>query len=327
MKFTIPGLGAFGEESGLVALETCSDGVTRAGRDGVVSIVATGDRKVEFVCYEGRALAYVTSAMGYPAYYPVLPVNLERPVKAVLMDLDGTTVRSEEFWVWIISKTVASLLGRRAFDFAEEDLPHVSGHSVSEHLKYCINKYCPGKSLEDARDWYFRHTHTEMEAIMAGHGRKDAFTPAPGIKDFLLELKASGVKIGLVTSGLYEKAYPEIVSAFDTLGMGDPKDFYDSIITAGFPLRAGSVGTLGELCPKPHPWLSAETCRVGLGVGFEDRNQVVGIEDSGAGVCSIRLAGFTTLGVGSGNIADSGTSALCECVYDRFDDILTYIKG
>ena len=29
------------------------------------------------------------------------------------------------------------------------------------------------------------------------------------------------MKIGLVTSGLYQKAWPEILNAFDTLGMGD----------------------------------------------------------------------------------------------------------
>ena len=89
-----------------------------------------------------------------------------------------------------------------------------------------------------------------------------------------------GVKIGLVTSGLYEKAWPEILSAFKTLGMRDPKNFYVAIISAGFPLRKGSVGTLGELSPKPHPWLYSETSIVGLGEAFADRSRVVGIEDS-----------------------------------------------
>lgn len=35
---------------------------------------------------------------------------------------------------------------------------------------------------------------------------------------------------------------------------------------------------------------------------FEQRNHVVGIEDSAAGVCSIRLAGFSAIGVAGGNI-------------------------
>ena len=84
-----------------------------------------------------------------------------------------------------------------------------------------------------------------------------------------------------MTSGLHEKAWPEIVSVFRALKMGDPRDFYDAIITAGFPLRRGEAGTLGELSPKPHPWLYAEAARVGLGIPFEACNSILGIEDSG----------------------------------------------
>lgn len=106
-----------------------------------------------------------------------------------------------------------------------------------------------------------------MNEILEGRGKEGAFVPSPGIKGFLLALKEKGVKIGLVTSGLYEKAWPEIMSAFDTLKMGEKaEDFYDASITAGYPLRKGSVGTLGELSPKPHPWLYAEVARVGLGI-------------------------------------------------------------
>ena len=324
----IPNLGSFAENSGLVTLQACSDGVFKTGVDGVASITATGDRKVEFIAFENHSLAYVKSSMNYPAYYPVHPVSMVRPVKAVLMDLDGTSVRSEEFWVWIIQMTAASLLGNPRFELEEADLPYVSGHSVSEHLKYCIKKYCPEKTVEEARVYYFEHTHREMREIVEGRGRENAFVPTPGVKEFLYELKSMGVKIGLVTSGLYEKAWPEVLSAFKTLKMGDPIDFYDAIITAGFPLRKGvSVGTLGELSPKPHPWLYAETCRVGLGIEFSDRNSVVGIEDSGAGVCSIRLAGYSTIGIGGGNILESGTRGLCDHYCENFDEILKVIKG
>lgn len=323
---SIPNLGEITDKSGFVKLDACSDGVFRTGEKGVVSITATGDRKVEFIAFEEDTLAFVKSAMNYPAYYPVYPVLLNRPVRAVLMDLDGTTVKSEEFWIWIIQKTVASLLDQRGFELEEADLPYVSGHSVSEHLKYCIRKYCPEKTVEEARSLYFQHTHHEMEEILRGRGKKGAFTPSPGIKDFLTELKAAGVKIGLVTSGLYEKAYPEILSAFDTLGMGDPKDFYDAIITAGYPLVKGQVGTLGELSPKPHPWLYAETCRVGLGLDFSLRNSVIGIEDSGAGICSVRLAGYPTVGIGGGNIIESGTKELCNYYCESFPEILKIIK-
>ena len=326
VQVVIPGLGTVSTVSGFVPLEACSDGLFRVGSNGVVSITATGDRKVEFIAFENRSLAYVKSALGYPAYYPVHPVRIEKPLKAVLMDLDGTSVRSEDFWVWIIQQSVASLLDNPKFELEEADLPYVSGHSVSEHLQYCIRKYCPDKTVEDARRHYFRHTDREMKAILAGRGREGAFTPSPGLKEFLLALKAKGIKIGLVTSGLYQKAWPEIVSAFDALGMGDPAAFYDAIITAGFAMRKGEVGTLGELSPKPHPWLYAETCRDGLGIPFEDRHKVIGIEDSGAGVCSIRLAGFSVVGFAGGNILDSGTRDICDHYCDTFDQILEIIK-
>jgi beta-phosphoglucomutase-like phosphatase (HAD superfamily) len=242
------------------------------------------------------------------------------------MDLDGTSVRSESFWIWIIQLSIASLLGNPKFELEEVDLPYVSGHSVSEHLEHCVRKYCPNKTVEEARKYYFQHTHFQMREIMEGRGKANAFTPSPGLKDFLLELKARSIKIGLVTSGLYEKAWPEILSAFRTMGMGDPKDFYDAIITAGFPLRKGEVGTLGELSPKPHAWLYAEVCRVGLGIPAEQRGYVVGIEDSGAGVCSIRLAGFAVIGFGGGNIIESGTQGLCEHYCETFEDVLKVIK-
>jgi beta-phosphoglucomutase-like phosphatase (HAD superfamily) len=302
-----------------------SDGIFEAGALGVNSILASGDRKVEFINFEKGTLARVNSSMGYPAYYPVHPVELQKPLRGVLMDLDGTTVRSEEFWIWIIQMTTASLLGDPDFTLEAADNPFVSGHSVSEHLKYCTKKYCPDKTIEEARAIYFEHTHRELEEIVQGRGIPGAFKPTPGVKNFLLELKRMNVRIGLVTSGLYEKAWPEILSAFKTMELGDPRDFYDVIISAGYPLKKGHVGTLGELSPKPHPWLYAETFRVGMGLEFEDRNSVVGIEDSGAGVCSIRLAGIPAIGLAGGNIIESGTRFLCNYYCQSFEEILNII--
>jgi len=250
-EIEMPGLGRFGPDSGMILQDASSDGAFRSGHNGVTAVLATGDRKVEFIGFEDRTLAHVRSAMGYPAYYPVPEAEIHRPIRAVLMDLDGTSVHSEEFWIWIIQLTTATLLERPDFELEDADLPHVSGHSVSEHLQYCIAKYSPDRTVEEARKVYFDHTHYQMNEIMEGRGRKDAFRPAPGLRDFLMTLKERGILIGLVTSGLYEKAWPEILSAFRTLGMGDPKGFYDAIITAGFPMRKGvSAGTLGELSPK-----------------------------------------------------------------------------
>jgi len=310
----------------LAALTTGGDGLFRAGENGVRAILEPKDGKAEFIVFEdGRVLAHIRSRMGYPAFYPLHPARIERPVEAVLMDLDGTSVRSEHFWIWIIEQTTARLLGNPKFELEEADLPHVSGHSVSEHLRHCIAKYAPEKTVEEARRHYFDITRHEMNEIMEGRGKDDAFTPTEGLKEFLLELKGRKIRIGLVTSGLYEKAWPEILAVFRQLGLGDPREFYDAIITAGNAIRKGEAGTLGELEPKPHPWLYAEAARVGLGIEFGRRHHVVGMEDSGAGVISIRLAGFTCLGVAGGNIASSGTGSFCSRVCRGLEEALAEI--
>ncbi|HBG25627.1 MAG: haloacid dehalogenase [Planctomycetes bacterium GWF2_41_51] len=314
------------DEHSLTRLDTAADGRFKAGMNGIKNIYATNDKKVQFIQYDdANIIAYVQSQMGYPAMYPLLPVKIEKPIKAILMDLDGTSVKSEEFWIWIIERTIAKLLSNPHFQLEQSDLPHVSGHSVSEHLKYCTQKYCPEKNVEQAREYYFDITRHEMRAILDGTGKTNAFKPVDGLKDFLYTLKNHKIKIGLVTSGLYEKAWPEIVAAFKELKMDDPNEFYDAIITAGFAIRKGQVGTLGELEPKPHPWLYAETARVGLGIDFSQRSHIIGIEDSGAGVVSIRLAGFAALGISDGNIEQSGTLGLCSGFCTNLEEVLDIV--
>lgn len=323
----LPDLGSFGDGGGLVPQTQTSDGRFLVGRGDVGAIARTRDGKVEFVGFSAHTMAAVQSALGYAAYYPVMPARITRPVRAVLMDLDGTSVHSEHFWVWMIEQTIASLMGNSRFTLESADAPYVAGHSVSEHLQYCIDKYCPGRSLEEARTRYFDRTRLELGEILQGRGRVDAFAPAPGLAPFLTALKKRGILIALVTSGLYEKAWPEIVAAFRQLRMGDPSEFYDAIVTAGFPLRKGQPGTLGELSPKPHPWLYAEAARVGLGLAVQDRGSVVGVEDSGAGVCSVRLAGFSPIGLAGGTIIESGTRDLCAAYCSSFDEVLDVVTG
>lgn len=326
-NLNIPGIGEINEnyQKELISLKCSGYNLYQVGINGVKAIYTPLDRKVEYIVYEDQTLVLVKSAMGHPAIYPLQEAQYMEPGEVVLMDLDGTSVKSESFWIWIIEQTISRLLDDNSFTLEAEDEPHVSGHSVSEHLQYCINKYCPKKKLEEARNNYFAITDNEMKKIREGRGRDNAFQPAPGLKEFLLTLKEQKIKIGLVTSGLYEKAWPEILSAFRSLGMGDPLDFYDTIITAGQALKRGQTGTIGELAPKPHPWLYAEAARVGLGISSKKRHKVIGIEDSGAGILSLRLAGFNAIGIKGGNIDKSGTNHLLQRKYDCLLDALPLI--
>lgn len=319
---TIHGIGPIHAEEGILPLASFDFpglGTLRAGKDGVTGIAMTRDKKSVFFSRGEETLAYLPSDVGIPAYYPLRPAHLPPRVRAVLMDLDGTSVHSEGFWIYIIERVTAHILGDERFHFTDADLPYVSGFSVSEHLAYCLRTYCAGRAVtrDEARELYFDITEYEMGEILGGRGRRDAFTPSPGLKDFLLNLKERGVKIGLVTSGLYQKAWPEIISSFDVMGLGDPLSFYDSVVTAGTAIRRGQTGTLGEQQAKPHPWLYSEVL-MPMGISPEE---AIGIEDSSAGVVAIRLAGMAAVGVEEGNIRVGGMAPLCAAIKPGLPDI------
>ena len=53
---------------------------------------------------------------------------------------------------------------------------------------------------------------------------------------------------------------------------------------------------------------------------------MIGIEDSGAGVCAVRLAGFAAIGMAGGNIPESGTRPLCQHYCESFEEVLGIIR-
>lgn len=274
---------------------------------------------VEFIERDGKAYGRLNNS-GVSVDYEIKPAIPKQPIEAILMDLDGTTVTSEEFWVYIIERTMQELVGDKNFHLVEEDVPHVSGFTTADHLQYCIDKYFPDQDLNKANAIYHVVAKAELDEILAGGGKSEAFKPADGLKEFLLEVKARGIKIGLVTSGLDYKAIPEIVAVFRTLDMGDPLKFYDAIITGGHRKDTHEYGTLGEIAAKPHPWVYTEVAYMGLKIKNPDR--VIGIEDSAAGVMALRFAGFPVVGLKDGNITQSGLDCLCFKKVDKLKEIL-----
>ena len=245
---------------------------------------------------------------GVCATYPLNEALFEPKAKVLLMDLDGTTVKSEEFWIYLIERTIQTLSNNPHFSFAEEDIPYVSGFTTVEHLTYAIKKYKIQCDMASANAAYHAIAGRELGEILQGRGNISAFKPRDGLKDFLLSVKSAGIKIGLVTSGLDYKAEPEIVSVFRLLGMGDPTMFYDAIITGGKRKIKGQYGTLGELSSKPHPWIYSE---IGFMLGGNEKNKIVALEDSSSGVISARLAGYATIGLSDGNIQKSNLQSFC----------------
>ncbi len=259
---------------------------------------------------------------GVEATYPFDTPKTRFPIKALLMDLDGTTVRSEEFWIYLTECTMKRLLRDESFRLSEEDLPYVSGFSTAEHLSYCLKKYGCGCTVGKALDAYHMIAKAELEAILHGRGKANAFRPREGLKEFLLAVKSAGIRIGLATSGLEYKAIPEIVSVFCQLGMGDPSAFYDAIITGGKRKEKGEYGSIGEAAAKPHPWIYSELA-AGIGV---DREETLVLEDSSAGLLAGRLAGMNVIGFTDGNLIRSGFAEECCAMAETFNDVLRVLR-
>ena len=129
---------------------------------------------VEFIEKDGKAYGRVTGS-GVSADYEIKPVAFPSSVEAILMDLDGTTVTSEEFWIYIIERTMQVLVQDDNFKLSEEDVPFVSGFTTADHLTYCINKYFPDKELSEANAIYHKVAKTELDEILAGGGNSEAF--------------------------------------------------------------------------------------------------------------------------------------------------------
>lgn len=278
---------------------------------------------IDFQEKDGKTYVHMLQT-GVECTYLMPEAKTKFPIKYLLMDLDGTTAKSEEFWMLLIEKTLQEILHEDSFRLAKEDIPFVSGYSTQEHLSYCLNKYHIDYSLPDALALYHKITHQELDLISKGQGYTDAMKPRQGLKEFLLEIHKHGIKIGLATSGLDYKAIPEISSAFHNIGMGDPLDYYDAIITGGRQKLKGQYGTIGELAVKPHPWVYAE---LGLGLDIQDKSEAIVLEDSSAGVISGRVAGYNAIGFKDGNLLASGVDQYCLKMVDTLDEVLSILLG
>ena len=72
--------------------------------------------------------------------------------------------------------------------------------------------------------------------------------------------------------------------------------------------------------------LKSDYLTQGPKIRVDERGSVIAIEDSGAGVCSARIAGYTTIGLAGGNIKESGTMPMCSRYCNNLAEILDYIE-
>lgn len=180
---------------------------------------------------------------------------------AVLWDMDGTLVDSEEYWL----SSEQSLAVEHSGNWSEQDGLDLIGMSLYESTK--IMKAKIGIDLEPEQ--IIEKLTDSVSAKLAV-----AIPWRPGAQELLRELRTKNIKTALVTMSMHRMAQ----QVADQI----PFDAFDVVV-------AGDDVTHGK--PHPEPYLRA--CEL-LGVLPKD---CVAFEDSLTGLLSAEAAGTKAVGV------------------------------
>ena len=189
-------------------------------------------------------------------------------LRAVLFDMDGTLVQTEEYWGEAMFELADRLGGR----MSEEARARTVGTSMRTSMRILYADLGVVRSEEQLRSdgrWVETRTAELMSAGIAWR---------PGAADLLRAVAAAGLGSALVTTTPRRVADLVLASIRADLG-GDPFDV--TICGDEVPARK----------PDPAPYLQAMEA---LGV---EADQCVVIEDSDVGIASGLAAGAAVLGV------------------------------
>lgn len=191
-------------------------------------------------------------------------------VKACLFDLDGVLVDTAKYH-YLAWKRLANELG---FDFTKEDNERLKGVSRMDSLNILLE--IGGKNFDEETKLKLAEKKNKWYVEYISKMTKDEILP--GVKEFLTDVKNSGIKIGL---GSVSKNSMKILESTEL------KDYFDSIID-------GTKITHAK--PNPEVFLKgAEELKI-------DPKDCVVFEDAAAGIEAAINAGMHSIGVGSKNI-------------------------
>jgi HAD superfamily hydrolase (TIGR01509 family) len=180
---------------------------------------------------------------------------------AVLWDMDGTLVDSEEYWLSSEQNLAKEFNG----SWDAQDGLDLIGMSLYDSSQVMKDKM--GLDLEP-EEIIQRLTDDVVAQLTV------SIPWRPGARELLLELKKRGVKTALVTMSMKRMA--------DSVAAQIPFKAFDVIV-------AGDMVTHGK--PHPEPYLLAASM---LGVKPED---CVAFEDSNTGLTSAEAAGTKAIGI------------------------------
>ena len=187
-------------------------------------------------------------------------------LSAIIFDLDGTILDNEDEYGIAFNK-VLSRLGERT----DSEFPHTQGIGVEENWQRLISKYKikTNKSIEELS----KETQEAYLKILS------KVTLKKGVKDFIKDLKDSGMLVALATSN----TWPTIEKVFDALNL---EGIFDTM-TTGEEVKF----------KKPDPEIFLLTAQK---LGVDPENCLV-IEDTEAGIKAAKAAKMKVVAIARDN--------------------------
>jgi beta-phosphoglucomutase len=206
-------------------------------------------------------------------------------MKGAIFDLDGVIVDTAKYH-YLAWKRLAQELG---FEFKESDNERLKGVSRMQSLEILLEVGGISCSMEEKRvladkknDWYVEYISIIDESELL-----------KGAKEYLIQLKNSGIKIAL---GSASKNAPAILHSLKITNL------FDAIVDGNKVSKA-----------KPDPEVFLKAAKE---LGLKAQECVV-FEDAEAGITAARAAGMMTVGIGSRSIlkeADIVVTGLYELI-------------
>lgn len=190
-------------------------------------------------------------------------------IDAVIFDLDGVITDTAEYH-YLAWKALADELG---VPFDREFNEQLKGISRTDSLEMILEK--GNKTLsEEEKEKYAAKKNEHYKTYIEQITPKDLL---PGVREFMEEIQADGIKMGLASASKNAQAVIERLEITDLL---------DTVVDAS-QVKKG----------KPHPEVFLKAADQ-LGV---DPQRCVGVEDAQAGVTAIKKANMYAVGVGDAN--------------------------
>jgi len=211
-------------------------------------------------------------------------------MNAVLWDLDGTLVNSEEYH-W---QSWRDVLAPEGLSISYEQFLGSFGMKNDPIMRMWLGEgYTPERSarIADAKEADYRR-------LAQLHG----LTPLPGAREWVARLKAAGWRQAIATSA--PRANAEVM-----LAALDMTSLFDAVVVA----EDVSHGK-----PDPEVFLTA-AARVGV-----PPSRAIVVEDAAAGIEGARRAGMRSIGVNNRQSlgADINVKTLLDLARDAFDSLI-----